>query len=128
MPSWALLYVAGPICLSAWLHRHQFRALASALKAGLELLGDLCLALPALAYWDRGVAGWFDRGPLMVLLALGSLALLVFGWAGIRSALADGRLPPRRRWLVAALGSGLPMLAAVPEVWWGLIAVHVVPA
>ena len=128
MSSWIILYVAGPICLSAWLHRHEFGRFASAFKAGLELLGDLCLALPALAYWDRGVAGWFDRTPLMVLLALGSLALLVFGWAGIRSALADGRLPPRRRWLVAALGSGLPMLAAVPEVWWGLIAVHVVPA
>ncbi len=128
MPSWALLYVAGPICLSAWMHRHEFRAVASALKAALELLGDLCLALPALAYWDRGVAGWFERGPLMVLLALGSLALLVFGGAGIRTALADPRLPPRRRWLVAALGSGLPMLAALPEVWWGLIAVRVVPA
>ena len=124
MPSWAVLYVAGPICLSAWMHRHEFRAVASALKAALELLGDLCLALPALAYWDRGVAGWFERGPLMVLLALGGLALLVFGWAGIRAALADARLPPRRRWLVAALGSGLPMLAAMPEVWWGWIAVH----
>jgi hypothetical protein len=128
MLSWAILYMAGPICLSAWIHRHEFRQFASAVKAGLELLGDVCLALPALAYWDRDVAGWFGRMPLLVLLALGSLALLLFGVAGIRTALADWRLPPRRRWLIAALGSGLPMLAALPEVWWGLIAMHVVPA
>jgi len=128
MPSWAILYVIGPICLSAWLHRHEFGQRATAVKAVLELLGDVCLAVPALAYWNAGIVTRVGRIPFIVLLALGSLALLAFGCTGIRAALADWRLPPRRRWLVAALGSGLPMLAAVPEVWWGLAAAHLVPA
>ena len=123
MPSWAVLYVTGSICLSAWLHRHEFGQRATALKAVLELLGDACLAVPALAYWDVGIVARVGRIPFIVLLVLGSLALLAFGCAGIRTALSDWRLPPRRRWLVAALGSGLPMLAALPEVWLGLSVV-----
>ena len=69
-------------------------------------------------------------GVATTLFALGMAALVCFGWRDIRASLRDPRtawLPPRRRWLITALGPGMMLAAALPEVWWGGLALAHVP-
>jgi hypothetical protein len=132
MPAWSALYLAGDVALSAWMLRHDFRRRGrAALVATAELLGSVCLALPAFAYLDKDVAALFDDAALWSLFVVGLAALACFGWRDVRKSLTDPRtmwLPPRRRWLVTALGPGMMLAASVPEVWWGGLALaHAAP-
>ncbi|KQV52267.1 hypothetical protein [Massilia sp. Root335] len=126
MPGWTALYLAGDVALSAWMLRRDFRRRGrSAAIATAELLGSVCLALPALAYLDTDFAALLDDAARWSLFTLGLLALGCFGWRDVRASLADPRtawLPPRRRWLITALGPGMMLAAALPEVWWGGLA------
>lgn len=126
MPGWSILYLAGDVALSAWMLRHDFRRCGrAACVATIELLGSVCLALPALAYLDETFAALLDDTALGCLFAAGVAALATFGWRDVRASLLDPRrawLPPRRRWLLTALGPGLMLAAALPEVWWGGLA------
>lgn len=126
MPGWSALYLAGDVALSAWLLRRDFRRRGrAAFVATVELLGSVCLALPALAYIDADFGGRLDDTALRCLFGAGVAALAGFGWRDVRASLADPRrawLPPRRRWLLTALGPGLMLAAALPEVWWGGLA------
>ncbi len=131
MPAWSALYLAGDVALSAWMLRHDFRRRGrAAIIAAAELLGSVCLALPALAYLDEDFAALLNESALWTLFALGMAALVRFGWRDIRASLRDPRtawLPPRRRWLLTALGPGMMLAAALPEVWWGGLALAHVP-
>jgi hypothetical protein len=126
MPGWSALYLAGDVALSAWMLRRDFcRRGRAAVIATAELLGSVGLALPALAYLDKDFAALLNDAALWWLFALGLLALACFSWRDIRASLADPRtawLPPRRRWLLTALGPGMMLAAALPEVWWGGLA------
>ncbi|MFS2019005.1 hypothetical protein ACEN88_20790, partial [Massilia sp. CT11-108] len=96
-----------------------------AVVATAELLGSASLALPALAYLDEDFAALLNESALWMLFALGMAALASFSWRDIRASLHDPRtawLPPRRRWLITALGPGMMLAAALPEVWWGGLA------
>jgi hypothetical protein len=131
MPGWSALYLAGDVALSAWMLRHDFRRRGRAAAiATAELLGSVCLALPALAYLDTDYAALLNDAALWCLFALGLLALGGSSWRDILASLADPRtawLPPRRRWLFTALGPGMMLAAAVPEVWWGGLALAHAP-
>jgi hypothetical protein len=131
MPNWNALYLVGDVALSAWLLRRDFRRRGrAAAVATVELLGGVCLALPALAYLDTAFAALLDDAALWSLFVAGLAALACFGWRDVRASLADPRttwLPPRRRWLVTALGPGMMLAAAIPEVWWGGLALAHVP-
>ena len=126
MPAWSALYLAGDVALSAWMLRRDFRRRGrAAVIATAELLGSVSLALPALAYLDEDFATLLDDTALWSLFALGLVALVCFGWRDIRASLRDPRtawLPPRRRWLITLLGPGMMLAAALPEVWWGSLA------
>ena len=126
MPGWSALYLAGDVALSAWMLRRDFRRRGrAAVIATAELLGSVSLALPALAYLDKDFAALLNDAALWWLFALGLLALAGSSWRDIRASLADPRtawLPPRRRWLLTALGPGMMLAAALPEVWWGGLA------
>ena len=126
MPAWSALYLAGDVALSAWMLRRDFRRRGrAAVVATAELLGSVSLALPALAYLDTDFAALLNDAALWSLFALGMVALASFGWRDVRASLADPRaawLPPRRRWLITALGPGMMLAAALPEVWWGGLA------
>ncbi|SDE42455.1 hypothetical protein SAMN05428966_108257 [Massilia sp. PDC64] len=131
MPAWSALYLAGDVALSAWMLRHDFRRRGRAgINATVELLGSVSLALPALAYLDADFAALMNDATLWTLFVLGMAALVYFGWRDIRASLHDPRtawLPPRRRWLITALGPGMMLAAALPEVWWGGLALAHVP-
>jgi hypothetical protein len=131
MPAWSALYLAGDVALSAWMLRHDFRRRGrAALVATAELLGSVSLALPALAYLDTDFAALLNESALWTLFAIGMAALASFSWRDIRASLRDPRtawLPPRRRWLITALGPGMMLAAALPEVWWGGLALAHVP-
>ena len=131
MPAWSALYLAGDVALSAWMLRHDFRRRGrAALVATVELLGSVSLALPALAYLDEDFAAVLNAPALWTLFAIGMVALASFSWRDIRASLNDPRtawLPPRRRWLITALGPGMMLAAALPEVWWGGLALAHAP-
>jgi hypothetical protein len=126
MPAWSALYLAGDVALSAWMLRHDFRRRGrAAAVATAELLGSVSLALPALAWLDADFAALLDHGALWTTFVIGIVAVACFGWRDIRASLTDPRtawLPPRRRWLITALGPGMMLAAAIPEIWWGSLA------
>lgn len=126
MPAWSALYLAGDVALSAWMLRHGFRRRGrAAFVATAELLGSVSLALPALAYLDADFAALLNATALWALFLIGMVALVLTSWRDIRASLSDPRtawLPPRRRWLLTALGPGMMLAAAMPEVWWGGLA------
>jgi len=126
MPGWSALYLAGDVALSAWMLRNDFRRRGRAgVNATVELLGSVSLALPALAWLDTDFAALLNEPALWTLFAIGIVALAGFSWRDIRASLHDPRtawLPPRRRWLITALGPGMMLAAALPEVWWGSLA------
>ncbi|NIA54026.1 hypothetical protein HAV22_10255 [Massilia sp. TW-1] len=126
MPGWSALYLAGDVALSAWMLRDEFRRRGrAAFVATMELLGSVCLALPAFTYLDKDVAALFDDAALWSLFVVGLATLACFGWRDVRKSLADPRtawLPRRRRWLITALGPGMMLAASIPEVWWGGLA------
>jgi hypothetical protein len=126
MPAWSALYLAGDVALSAWMLRHDFRRRGrAALVATAELLGSVSLALPALAYLDADFAALLNATALWALFLIGMVALVLTSWRDIRASLSDPRtawLPPRRRWLLTLLGPGMILAAALPEVWWGGLA------
>jgi hypothetical protein len=111
--------------------RRDFRRRGrAAVVATAELLGSVSLAVPALAYLDTDFAALLDDTTLWALFLIGMVALVVTSWRDIRVSLRDPRtawLPPRRRWLLTALGPGMMLAAAVPEVWWGGLALAHVP-
>ena len=131
MPGWTALYLAGDVALSAWMLRHDFRRRGrAAAMAPVVLLGRVSLAGPALAYLDEDFAALMNDTALWSLFAIGLVALVGFGWRDVRASLVDPRrtwLPPRRRWLLTALGPGMMLAAALPEVWWGGLALAHVP-
>jgi hypothetical protein len=131
MPGWSALYLAGDVALSAWMLRRDFRRRGrAALVATAELLGSVSLALPALAYLDTDFAALLDDAALWTLFVAGMAALVATSWRDIRASLADPRtawLPRRRRWLITALGPGMMLAAALPEVWWGGLALAHAP-
>jgi hypothetical protein len=126
MPGWSALYLAGDIALSAWMLRRDFRRRGrAAVIATAELLGSVSLALPALAYLDQDFAALLNDAALWCLFAIGLAALACFSWRDVGASLRDPRtawLPPRRRWLITALGPGMMLAAAIPEVYWGGLA------
>jgi hypothetical protein len=126
MPAWSALYLAGDVALSAWMLRHDFRRRGRAgINATAELLGSVSLAVPALAYLDEDFAALLNGAALWTFFAIGMVALVASSWRDIRASLRDPRtawLPPRRRWLITALGPGMMLAAALPEVWWGGLA------
>jgi hypothetical protein len=133
-PAWGMLYLAADVVLSAWMLRAQFRRRGrAALVAGVELLGGLCRSVPALAYLDAGFSGALDAtgvrdALLRILFGIGLCAVLWFGTRDLRAGLRNPlhlSLPPRRRWLLFALGPGMIVAASIPEVWWaGLALAH----
>jgi hypothetical protein len=126
MPAWSALYLAGDVALSAWMLRHDFRRRGrAAFVATIELLGSVSLALPALAWLETDFAALLDAPALWTLFAIGLVTLVATSWRDIRASLHDPRtawLPPRRRWLITLLGPGMMLAAALPEVWWGGLA------
>jgi len=79
---------------------------------------------------DKPFAALMNDAALWPLFVIGLAALACFGWRDIRASLVDPRrawLPPRRRWLLTALGPGMMLAAALPEVWWGGLALAHAP-
>lgn len=129
MPVWGTLYVAGDVALSAWLLRDGFqRRGRAAAAAGVELLGGVCMAIPAMAYLDDDFAAALNGTLVRILFGLGLAALLWYGRRDVRAGwsnplLAD--LPPRRRWFYFLIGPGMMLAASLLELWWaGMGVLH----
>jgi len=120
MPFWVILYVAGSVAVSAWSHRHDLRRRdAATLFAGAELLGSVCLTIPALGYWNAGIAAWAGRAPLRILLASGIALVLAYLVASTRKTWCNPWLPRRQRRIAIALALAMALLGNGLDAWWG---------
>jgi hypothetical protein len=130
-PDGAVLYIAGTVCLTAWMRRKEFRQggrLAGI--ATLDLLSSLSLAIPALAYWNATLGNRLGDGALRLLFVLGVLGLLGFVVHDGRAMLRHPRLTLRQRRRFAAIGAAAVLLPSSLEVWWAgsaLAHVHAAP-
>jgi hypothetical protein len=116
----AVLYIAGTICLTAWMRRAEFkRGGRAAGVATLDLLSSICLAMPALAYWNANLGARLGDGVLRMMFVLGLLGLFGFVAYDARAMLRHPRLNQRQRRRFAAIGAAAVLLPSALEVWWG---------
>jgi hypothetical protein len=116
----AVLYIAGTVCLTAWMRRAEFRQGGRAAGiATLDLLSSISLAVPALAYWNVHLGARLGDGLLRLLFVLGLLGLFGFVAVDARAMLRHPRLTGRQRRRVAAIGAAAVLLPSAPELWWG---------
>jgi hypothetical protein len=116
----AVLYIAGTICLTAWMRRAEFRRGGRAAGvATLDLLGSISLAMPALAYWNANLGARLGDGLLRLMFVLGLLGLFGFVAYDARAMLRHPRLSQRQRRRFAAIGAAAVLLPSALEVWWG---------
>jgi hypothetical protein len=130
-PAWVALYLAGTVGLTAWMRRHEWRlgGRAAAL-AGLDVLASVCLAIPAVAYWDGDIGARLGDRALWMLFGLGVLGLLGFVVHDARAMLRHPRLSLRQRRIFAAIGAAAVLGPSSLELWWGgsaLAHVHASP-
>src|SRR4051812_16741625 len=103
-PAWVILYLASTVGMSAWMRRAEFRQGGRAAAiALLDVLGNVSLVIPALAYWDADIAASAGDAVLWALLGFGLLALFGFTGYDTRKILRNPRLAPRRRRIFAAI-------------------------
>jgi hypothetical protein len=130
-PAWAALYLASTVGLTAWMRRAEFsQGGRAAAAATLDLLGSASLTIPALAYWDAGIAAKAGDPALWILFGLGLLALFGFTGYDARKVLRNTRVAPRQRRILAAIAAAGVLLPSMVEVWWGgsaLAHVYAVP-
>jgi hypothetical protein len=116
----AVLYIAGTICLTAWMRRAEFRRGGRAAGvATLDLLSSISLAMPALAYWNANLGARLGDGLLRLMFVLGLLGLFGFVAYDARAMLRHPRLNQRQRRRFAAIGAAAVLLPSALEVWWG---------
>jgi hypothetical protein len=86
--------------------------------ATVDLLSSVSLAIPALAYWNAGIAVRVGDGLLRLLFAVGVLGILGFVVHDARTVMRNPRLPLRQRRIMAAIGAAAVLLPSALEVWW----------
>jgi hypothetical protein len=119
-PAWVALYLACTIGMTAWMRRHEFRRGGRAAAIGaLDVLASVSLSIPALAYWDGGIAARLGDRALWMLFGLGVLGLLGFVAHDARTMLRHPRLTPRQRRIFAAVGAAAVLAPSSLELWWG---------
>jgi len=122
-PAWVAFYLAGTVGLTAWVRRADFRRGGrAAFIASLDVLCNVGMTIPALAYWDAALAARLADWVLWVLFALGLVGMIGFTIHDGRTMLANPRLSPRQRRVFAAIGAAAVLLPSAPEVWWGASA------
>jgi hypothetical protein len=123
----AVLYIAGTVCLTVWMRRAEFRQGGRGAAIGIiDLLSSLCLAIPALAYWNADPRVRLSDGLLRLLFGLGVLGLLSFVAHDARTVMRNPRLAQRQRRIIAAIGAAGVLLPSALEVWWaGSALAHV---
>jgi hypothetical protein len=119
-PAWVIFYLASTVGMTAWMRRAEFRQGGrAAAVAWLDVLGNVSLVIPALAYWDADIAARIADPALWTLLGCGLLALFGFTGYDTRKILRNPGLMPRQRRIFAAISAAALLLPAAPEVWWG---------
>jgi hypothetical protein len=124
---WSILYMVGYVALLAWTRRADWRARATALPAACDVLGGVCLSVPALAWLDGGVAAHCSDAVLRVTFVLGVASLAWFTRHDLRRAHANAALAPRLRRRFALVTLAGALVGAGPDVWWGLLALAHAP-
>jgi hypothetical protein len=120
--AWPLWYLAAYVGLLAWTRRADFRRRATILPATLDVLGSICLSIPALAWLDERVERLCGDALLRAAFGLGLAALVAFTWEAVRKAARHPCLPPPRRRVVAGITLAAALVGAGPDVWWGILA------
>jgi hypothetical protein len=122
-PAWVAFYLAGTVGVTAWVRRADLRRGGRARAiALLDLLCNVGMTIPALAYWDAALATRLADWLLWVLFALGLAGMAGFTIHDANTMLANPRLSLRQRRVFAAIGAAAVLLPSVPEVWWGASA------
>jgi hypothetical protein len=123
MPWWASLYLAGYVAFTAWSIASDIRTKEnSRWFVAAQILGDLCLVIAALAFWDPELRALLR--PLLIPLFSAGLAVLIVQMATAvrRYVVADPELSFHGKLVVGAAGTSLMAVISAPLVYWGFSA------
>ena len=118
MRSWILFYLAGYSAYSIWAHISDFQKSMVSRWSVVELIGNLFVMIPALAYWYPQITSFFGQ-TLVLIFIFGVLSLLtVAGRATIKN-FRDIELPLSAKWSLSIFSTMLLTLVVSPLLWWG---------
>jgi hypothetical protein len=120
--AWPIFYLGGYVALLAWTRRADFKRRATLPHAAFDVVGGICLSVPALAWMDERVARLCGDPLLRLFFAGGLIALAYFTWDACRKAHAHPLLPEGRRRILAGITLAAAVLGAGPDIWWGMLA------
>jgi|SRR5882762_2644899 len=118
MPTWVSLYFAAYVTYSLWAHISDFRPGKINLWAILEIVGNMCLLLPALAYWYPQLHSFF-REVMSAFFALGVVSVAVFAYRGFRKNYPDHELSLPENIGLSVFSTIFLISLTSPLIWWG---------
>ena len=125
--AWCILYLVAYVGVLAWTRRADFHRRATAVPATLDVLGGVCLSVPALAWLDEGIAAYCSDALLRVTFVIGVVSLAWFTRHDVKKAAANAQLAPRLRRRFAFVTLAAALVGAGPDVWWGALALAHAP-
>lgn len=118
MPLWVSLYLAGYVTYSIWAHVDDFKKIGVSFWVVFEVVGNVCLFLPAFAWWHPQAYFIFGRF-IIFIFAIGLISMVVFVCKGVRSNSSDPDLSLFESVVLSSFGAALLLLVVSPLVWWG---------
>lgn len=119
MRTWVSVYFAVYLTFSLWAHIDDFhKAPTYKYSAFVELLGNVCLLLPALAYWYPEIQSAFV-GTLPIIFGGGVFSLICTLFRGFKKNFPDPKLSLAANVGLSIVSSMLVIAVTSPLLWWG---------
>jgi len=119
IPLWVPIYFTGYITFCLWSYVSDLRTNKVDTWLVFEITGNVCLLLPALAYWYSQLSFFIGemKGALFVI---GFLSNIIFVYRGYKKHFPDSKLSSAENAGLGLFSTALIIVVVFPLVWWGI--------
>jgi hypothetical protein len=118
VPVWVSIYFSGYLAFSLWTHSSDFREGKIDTWAIFEAIGNICLLVPALAFWFPSLQLLLGKS-VSLFFVIGVLAVAVFSYRGFRKNYPDPNLSMSENIGLSVFSTIFFILITSPLIWWG---------
>ena len=118
MPLWVSLYFTGYVTFSLWAHIDDFRKGKINPWTIFEVIGNVCLLLPALAHWYPQLYSFFGKA-MTVFFVLGVVSVMIFAYRGFKKNYPDPELSSSENIGLGIFSAMFLISITSPLIWWG---------
>jgi hypothetical protein len=118
MPLWVSIYFSVYLAFSLWAHISDFRTDQFEIWSVFEVVGNMCLLLPALAYWYPALRSTIADA-VGIFFVFGVASLIIFIYRGFKKHFPDPDLSLSANIGLSILSNVLVIFVTSPLIWWG---------